>query len=391
MKKFNAKEKDKFKKQQKMEPKMSFAMMTKADRGRRVRFVIDSGTSDHMVNDEKLLEDVQELEKPITISTAKAGQNLRATKVGKMRLKSVVGEQNEDEDAAIHPSDEEQHEECTLIETEQDNLDSLEESVGETDYESTNENPTDEREDVDDGQSLRRSKRERKIPGWYSDYTAKTAMIFNEEIPQTIEDLIGKNGSMLFKKMSTSKELLSEKYDIEIQKPLKPRIKVTGISEEFSQDEIIGKLKAQNSLPESCELKIVKSQKREHVKNNPFVITLETDANTYNCLLKLQRVNIGWDRCRIFEDVDVFRCYNCSEYGHKAQACSKPVCCPKCAEGHKAKDCEAANAKCVNCVGMNAAAQSATEKMSENHAAWSLDCPLYSRRLKLARSRIDYS
>lgn len=95
MKKFTAKEKEKYKKEQKNKnDKRAYAMMTKpkeVERNKRVRLVVDSGASDHMVNNEKLLEDIKELEQPLTISIAKAGENLRATKVGKLRdRKSVV-------------------------------------------------------------------------------------------------------------------------------------------------------------------------------------------------------------------------------------------------------------------------------------------------------------
>ncbi|XP_055523145.1 uncharacterized protein LOC129717304 [Wyeomyia smithii] len=58
---------------------------------KNVRFIVDSGATERMVRDEALLEDVRVLEKPITITTAKSGQELRATKSRKIRLKSVIG------------------------------------------------------------------------------------------------------------------------------------------------------------------------------------------------------------------------------------------------------------------------------------------------------------
>lgn len=63
----------------------------RAKRAANVRFVVDSGATEHMVNDERLLENVKELDKPAAISTAKSGQVLWATKSGKMRLTSVIG------------------------------------------------------------------------------------------------------------------------------------------------------------------------------------------------------------------------------------------------------------------------------------------------------------
>ena len=61
------------------------------DPGRRVRFAVDSGASAHMVNSESELEDVEMLEEPLEISTAKSGGTLRAYKKGTVRLQSVVG------------------------------------------------------------------------------------------------------------------------------------------------------------------------------------------------------------------------------------------------------------------------------------------------------------
>jgi hypothetical protein len=54
--------------------------------------VLYSGASDHMVNDERLLVEVQKLEVPIKIGVAKEGQEVEATKEGNMRMYSVIGE-----------------------------------------------------------------------------------------------------------------------------------------------------------------------------------------------------------------------------------------------------------------------------------------------------------
>ncbi|KAL1404274.1 hypothetical protein pipiens_018969, partial [Culex pipiens pipiens] len=56
-----------------------------------VRQAVDSGASTHMVNDDRDLEDVEMLEEPLEISTAKSGETLRSFKKGTVRLQSVVG------------------------------------------------------------------------------------------------------------------------------------------------------------------------------------------------------------------------------------------------------------------------------------------------------------
>lgn len=47
---------------------------------RKVRFVVDYEASHLMINDERMLEDVEEMDGPVVIFTAKTGTTLRHTK-----------------------------------------------------------------------------------------------------------------------------------------------------------------------------------------------------------------------------------------------------------------------------------------------------------------------
>ncbi|XP_053698676.1 uncharacterized protein LOC128745627 [Sabethes cyaneus] len=121
-------------------------------------------------------------------------------------------------------------------------------------------------------------------------------------------------------------------------------------------------------------------------------VILETDPCTFDMLMKMKRVLIGWELCKVVEAITAFRCFNCSEYGHKASACSKPHCCPKCAGPHDAKECSADFVKCVNCDQLNKRRNAPDDNLVDIcHAAWSIDCPLNMKNLKRARQRIDYS
>lgn len=192
--------------------------------------------------------------------------------------------------------------------------------------------------------------------------------------------------------VNAATKMLSEKYDISVQKPLKPRIKIFGISEDFTAEEILTKIRKQNNLPESSDVKIVKLQKAKSRKSNPVDAVLEVDAKSFDYLIKLERVNIGWNRCRAMEMVNVLRCYNCSAYGHKASSCSNSVCCPRCSGDHNADECEAEYEKCANCERLNKDRKSKNDELLDtNHSAWGTDCPIYQRRYKLAKERIDYS
>ncbi|KAG5861294.1 hypothetical protein JTB14_029786 [Gonioctena quinquepunctata] len=56
----------------------------------RMIWYVDSGASDHLTNDIQVLEDVKELEKPIKIGVAKAGEDLEGTHVGSIRVSNNV-------------------------------------------------------------------------------------------------------------------------------------------------------------------------------------------------------------------------------------------------------------------------------------------------------------
>lgn len=199
-------------------------------------------------------------------------------------------------------------------------------------------------------------------------------------------------GDLARKFVNTATEILSESYDIAIQKPLNPRIKIIGISDNLNADEIVLKLKKQNNLPPSSNITVVRIRKNENWIHNPLTAVLETDAQSFETLIKRQSVNVGWDRCRVVEEINVLRCFKCSTYGHRASSCNNPICCPKCAGDHEAKECESSSEKCVNCELENKhRTYPKDNELSIDHSAWSDICPIYQKRLKKARQMVSYS
>ena len=57
----------------------------------KIEFIIDSGASHHIINDDSVFEDFINLETPIQIQTAKRGVYILATKEGTIRLTSNTG------------------------------------------------------------------------------------------------------------------------------------------------------------------------------------------------------------------------------------------------------------------------------------------------------------
>lgn len=192
--------------------------------------------------------------------------------------------------------------------------------------------------------------------------------------------------------MSAAKKVLSEKYAIDIQNALKPRVKIIGFDESVSKDKLVDTIKKQNSTLQDVDMNVVRLKKNERHKSNPMTALVEVDASLLVKLIKLQRVNVGWFRCRVVEDINVNQCYNCFEYGHKACDCTAPACCPKCAECHEFNECESDFQKCVNCYNHNRQFKLNEENQLDiAHSSWSTDCPIFLRRLNRAKQRIDYS
>ena len=56
-------------------------------------------------------------------------------------------------------------------------------------------------------------------------------------------------------------------------------------------------------------------------------------------------------RCEVFDNQYFDRCGRCQTYGHHAHACTGPLRCGRCAEGHLTKPCESTLTKCASCGG----------------------------------------
>lgn len=74
------------------------------------------------------------------------------------------------------------------------------------------------------------------------------------------------------------------------------------------------------------------------------IATAQVSRHIANLLVKAQKIQIGWIKCRIRERIPVPRCYRCLEFGHRKFECKGPDrsnICIKCNKpGHKALECK---------------------------------------------------
>lgn len=186
------------------------------------------------------------------------------------------------------------------------------------------------------------------------------------------------------------KQKLGDKYDTSAPKKRVPTVKVVGMSEKLEAKAIEEKILAQNLFLKQNEasITVVHVYEKKGPRRN-FVAYVEVDGHSYNKMLTEERINIGWDRCRVYEAISITRCFKCSGYGHKASICTAKKACPKCAGSHCLTECEAENqeTKCINC---KRAMERLGIKLDDAHEAWSKDCKVYQRKLEIEKSKIDF-
>jgi hypothetical protein len=90
----------------------------------------------------------------------------------------------------------------------------------------------------------------------------------------------------------------------------------------------------------------------------------------------LTRIYIGWDSCRVYQHIDILRCFRCNQFGHMAIKCEGAVCCTDCAENHESKDCDSGVKKCEY------AKKTFKIYVNSNHPAYSMKCHAYLNKLE---------
>lgn len=178
---------------------------------------------------------------------------------------------------------------------------------------------------------------------------------------------------------------LGNRYTVEIAKLNKPRMKLIGITERYESDEIIKKIKIQNQFltdEDSIEVKYIKLQ-----KNKTYTIFIEVNGSAFRKIIQHKKLNIGWDRCSVYEDISILRCFKCGQYGHKSGQCHNEEICSNCAGNHSTRNCKDDRKKCINC---KLSSEKYKENLNTNHSAMDENCTIYMRKVKQLRERTDY-
>lgn len=181
------------------------------------------------------------------------------------------------------------------------------------------------------------------------------------------------------------KEKMGEKYDVSVPELKNPRVKIIGIENELSADELVKVVKDQNDWLADGDVQVINLFK---TKRNNYTAILELDADSFEKCMRANRIKIGWSMCRLVEDLNVFRCFKCNGYNHKQVNCTNKLSCKVCAGNHHSSVCRAKTENCINCKTAN---DKFGVKLKINHAATSDKCSIYQKKLEAMRRQIKYS
>lgn len=87
------------------------------------------------------------------------------------------------------------------------------------------------------------------------------------------------------------------------------------------------------------------------------------------------------------ELINIYKCFNCSGYNHKATECKNKKPCSKCAKNHTLTECESRVAQCINWRVANAKLKLNT---NTDHASRREDCVICKRKVEEYKSQVNY-
>lgn len=192
------------------------------------------------------------------------------------------------------------------------------------------------------------------------------------------------------KLQSSAIKNLGAEYKIELPKKRKPKFKLCGMSDRLTDDQLIDLLIKQNEcLKMESELKVVKTiESKDRYDNTKFKSIIETNAETYKQIMNIDKLYVNWDSCKVFEHVNITRCYKCLGFNHFSKDCKKETTCKLCAGNHMASTCSTSsqNYKCVNC---SYHVDHLKMQLDTNHHAFSSECKVLQRKIIKEKKKVD--
>lgn len=180
---------------------------------------------------------------------------------------------------------------------------------------------------------------------------------------------------------------LGNQLDTVVSKRVNPKIKITGLNVEIERNQLKTCIINQNRYinGQNAILDVKSIYKGKYA----YTAIMEVDGESFNEIMKRGILKIEWSICKVFEYVNIMRCFKCCGFYHKAINCRNNVVCGNCGDGnHETKDCtDKENLKCVNCLTVN---QKYNLKYHTNHRAYDTNCEVLKKKVEQHKKRVEY-
>ena len=189
------------------------------------------------------------------------------------------------------------------------------------------------------------------------------------------------------------KSAFSNNFTIENPKKILPKLTVTNVPNEYTEDNLISSICERDTYLEEMvksgeEMSVIKMWSNNgEVRSKKFAMKCSPTIREYIMNKNGGYVYLNMFRSKVYDRFSVIQCYHCQSFNHIASKCAdkdkSPVCC-KCSGPHKIIECNSTHEKCNNC---------AKSKLrgSHSHRSNSTDCPIYAREREFLIKKTDYS
>ena len=186
------------------------------------------------------------------------------------------------------------------------------------------------------------------------------------------------------------KEKISTICNIEKEEVKKPRMKIVGLDNFDNMDEktIEADINERNFKNLNQECRVL--HKFDNPKSKVTSILIEVSSEIYKHIKENKsRIFIGYQNCKVYDDINVRPCYNCGRYGHSGSKCNNKKTCLKCSGPHNTIHCKSTrNLCCANCDFHNNKYK--TEYNTEHMVNDSECCQILKAKIKKYINNTDY-
>ena len=180
-------------------------------------------------------------------------------------------------------------------------------------------------------------------------------------------------------------------FDIQVENLRNPLVKVVMIDLSInSKEQLEEEIKKRNILDESQKIKVNYIYQIKTKKTQTAIVELNREA--YASIMKERKIYIGCQRCNVYDEFNVKRCFKCNSYGHSKAKCTNNPKYEKCADEHTSEECKnESNILCINCSELNVKIKEVEKKVQTNHKASDYkSCSAYKWLVKKRISNTDY-